>query len=168
MTTREIIEYSLEMYSGFMNFTDDDEPESKEDKSTLSPLRIDIDHAKGYCRVDIRHLGILLFEAEVQTSGVTKAYLEEMAMKKILNDIIMGGIHRVYDIKQMQPQMKKKEKWMDTAKEVKVGDKFGQIDSLDQANIDGVDYVYFINVRIDGKKKATPFPPGIVKTTINS
>jgi len=163
ITTKEIIENAIEMYSGIMNFTDDDERESKEEKQTLSPIQINFEHTPSRCQVRITHIGITLFESDVSSSFDGKKSLEELALKKILNDIIISGFFRITEIKGMQPQMKLKEKWMTAGTEVRIGAKEGEITSLEEAIIDGREFVYYIHVKIFDTKKPKPYAPGIVR-----
>lgn len=162
MITKDIIESALEMYTGFYNFTDDDERESKQEKESLSPIKINIEHSPNRCYVNITHIGIILFEADLVSSIEGKKSMEEQALRKILNDIIIHGFSNMCEKKGMQPQMKSKQKWMIEGTEVRIGAKEGVITSTEDRFIDGKYYVYYIYVQIFDTKKPKQFPPGIV------
>jgi hypothetical protein len=56
--------------------------------------------------------------------------------------------------------MKKKEIWMKKGNAVLADGKPGVIKSMEENTIDGVEYVYYINVVLNGHKKAGTYHPG--------
>jgi hypothetical protein len=96
MTTKSILEDACEMYTGIMNFTDDDEEEAKLEKAKLRPILLEIDHAKDTCRVQITHKGRTLIHKTLSSSYVDKQTLEDQALKGLLNDIIILGFHKLF------------------------------------------------------------------------
>lgn len=167
MKTKEIIENAVELFSGMMNFTDDDGKEALEEKKSLTPLRIHTNPTPGGYSAEIKFMDIVLFQADLQSSIEGKASIEESAFRNILFDIIISGVHAAIDRKGIQRQMKIKKNWMVPGCPIKISGKntagdFGEIDSLDEIIIDGVEYVYYINIKVPGKKKTVAYPPGVV------
>ncbi len=95
MTTKSILQDACELYSGIMNFTDDDEEEAKLEKAKLRPILLEIEHSKDSCTVLITHKGRTLIHKTVSSSYVDKQKLEDQALKGLLNDIIILGFHKL-------------------------------------------------------------------------
>lgn len=62
--------------------------------------------------------------------------------------------------------MRKKEKWMFPGALVLAIDKKGTITKMQENTFDGVDYVYYIYVKLEGKKHAGCYHPNDVKELI--
>ena len=58
--------------------------------------------------------------------------------------------------------MKKKEAWMKVGAIVMAYGKQGTIIKLQENQIDGIDYVYYIDVKLSGQKHSSPYHPNDV------
>jgi hypothetical protein len=62
--------------------------------------------------------------------------------------------------------MRKKEKWMFKGALVLALDKKGTITKMEENHLDGVDYVYYIYVKLEGAKFANPYHPSDIQELI--
>jgi hypothetical protein len=59
--------------------------------------------------------------------------------------------------------MRKKESWMKKGAIVLAGGQRGVITRMQENSLNGTDYVYYIDVRIEGKKHGAPYHPNDVQ-----
>jgi hypothetical protein len=59
--------------------------------------------------------------------------------------------------------MRKKESWMFKGAIVLAGGKKGNISKMQENNLNGVDYVYYIYVKLEGEKTAKPYHPNDIE-----
>lgn len=62
--------------------------------------------------------------------------------------------------------MKKKESWMFKGAIVLAYGQKGVITKMEENNLNGVDYVYYIYVKVEGMKHANPYHPNDVQELI--
>jgi len=56
--------------------------------------------------------------------------------------------------------MRRKEEWMFKGAKVTAFGKIGTITRMQENNINGIDYVYYISIKLDGEKKSGQYHPG--------
>jgi len=62
--------------------------------------------------------------------------------------------------------MKKKQKWMFKGALILALDKKGTITSMQENHLNGVDYVYYIDVKLEGEKRSGRYHPDDLKVLI--
>ena len=70
------------------------------------------------------------------------------------------------DKKLKERKMRKKEKWMFKDAIVLASGKKATITKMQENNLDGTDYVYYIFCKLEGEKHSNPYHPGDIKELV--